>query len=151
MCLPDMWGCSTPSALPRSEFAEKPHLCTKVGGGVAPCVGGRTPHPYNTAHDRLMRQYDPECTMKKIVGCTRHLPVVDRNGRHSQVYLTIEERRDPEGGLHVDLFLVGGTVATLVAQPLFLVFGFLYDCQHILSCARSYKNVVAVHILKGVL
>eukprot|EP00667_Euglena_gracilis_P007234 EG_transcript_7307 len=58
------------------------------------------PHPYNTAHDRLMRQYDPECTMKKIVGCTRHLPVVDRNGRHSQVYLTIEERRDPLDDSH---------------------------------------------------
>eukprot|EP00667_Euglena_gracilis_P001179 EG_transcript_1179 len=53
------------------------------------------PPPYNALHDSLMRKYDRTATAKKIVGCTRPVPVVDRDGRQSKVQLTVEERRDP--------------------------------------------------------
>eukprot|EP00668_Euglena_longa_P006112 GGOE01007241.1.p1 GENE.GGOE01007241.1~~GGOE01007241.1.p1 ORF type:complete len:865 (-),score=173.50 GGOE01007241.1:1484-3814(-) len=53
------------------------------------------PHPYNAAHDSLIRKYDRECTVKKIVGCTRYVPVIDKEGQHSQVFLFVDERRDP--------------------------------------------------------
>eukprot|EP00667_Euglena_gracilis_P003077 EG_transcript_3088 len=62
------------------------------------------PHPYNGAHDSLIRKYDRHGTVKKIVGCTRHVPVIDRDGRDSQVFLSVEERRDPKDETHY-LFL----------------------------------------------
>eukprot|EP00668_Euglena_longa_P008444 GGOE01010162.1.p1 GENE.GGOE01010162.1~~GGOE01010162.1.p1 ORF type:complete len:881 (-),score=173.92 GGOE01010162.1:865-3249(-) len=53
------------------------------------------PPPYNALHDSLMLKYDRTSSTKKVVGCCRPVPVVDREGRHSKVRLTVEERRDP--------------------------------------------------------
>eukprot|EP00668_Euglena_longa_P034321 GGOE01044109.1.p1 GENE.GGOE01044109.1~~GGOE01044109.1.p1 ORF type:complete len:879 (-),score=207.19 GGOE01044109.1:1331-3709(-) len=53
------------------------------------------PPPYNALHDSLMLKYDRTSSTKKVVGCCRPVPVVDREGRHSKVRLTVEERQDP--------------------------------------------------------
>ena len=53
------------------------------------------PPPYNTQHDALLRQYD-RANRKKIVGHTRRVPVVDKNGQQSSILLGVEEMTDPD-------------------------------------------------------
>eukprot|EP00667_Euglena_gracilis_P001118 EG_transcript_1119 len=56
------------------------------------------PPPYNAAHDSLMRKYDRHSSVKRIVGCIRRVPVVDKAGRQSCVELSVKERIDPFDG-----------------------------------------------------
>jgi hypothetical protein len=57
--------------------------------------------PYNAAHDALIRKYDRDCSHKKVVGCTRPVPAIDKEGNLCYIVLSVEERIDPNGAVHL--------------------------------------------------
>eukprot|EP00667_Euglena_gracilis_P006390 EG_transcript_6436 len=101
------------------------------------------PPPYNTVHDALMRKYDRESTTKRVVGCTRTVPVVDRAGVQSTVYLSMEERIDPTDEANA-LFLAkmvfpcGPSLLDLVQERMWTGLSAAAECRHLQEHAENF-------------
>eukprot|EP00667_Euglena_gracilis_P001908 EG_transcript_1909 len=110
---------------------------------VAENVRRLMPPPYSTVHDALMRKYDRESTTKRIVGCTRTVPVVSRMGTHSAVALTVEERVDPTDEANA-LFLArmvftrGPTLLSLVKERMWEGTGIVDGCWELKSHPENF-------------
>jgi PAS domain S-box-containing protein len=53
------------------------------------------PPPYSAQHDAYLRKYDRHGP-KKIVGCSRRVPVLLKGGEHATAVLFVDEKVDPE-------------------------------------------------------
>eukprot|EP00668_Euglena_longa_P001504 GGOE01001785.1.p1 GENE.GGOE01001785.1~~GGOE01001785.1.p1 ORF type:complete len:835 (+),score=176.12 GGOE01001785.1:52-2556(+) len=101
------------------------------------------PSPYNTVHDSLMRKYNRESSMKRIVGCARTVPVVNHAGGQSQVGLMVEERIDPTDEANA-LFLArmtfprGPGLLDLVQKRVWSSTDVLHGCRSLKSHSDNF-------------
>ena len=71
------------------------HFCYPNGELVEQNVRVLMPYPYCQEHDSILRRYD-RGGRTRIVGKSRHVPVVDKTGHQFTVLLSVDERCDPD-------------------------------------------------------